>query len=176
VAPRCAEEAAATATLERDDFSSNRHPALAIRGARSFPKTAIHPGSSPGQAFSGSCSSFSLRSTHSAPLRRNTRRNPSRSPNARERPPRAEWAERNETKQDGGSMSSAWERHCLFRCGAFEAARARHSSIPYSGSGIPIPQPEHPNYEHSDRRLVPAGRGFSCIMHPKDTCVIRLPH
>jgi hypothetical protein len=65
-----------------------------------------------------------------APLRRNTRRNPSRSPNARERSPRAEWAERNETTWDFGSMGSAWERHCLFRCGALRAARARHPSIP----------------------------------------------
>jgi hypothetical protein len=52
-------------TLERDDFSFARHPALDCWWSmiprvepegRLFPKTGAQPGSSPGQAFSGSCS------------------------------------------------------------------------------------------------------------------------
>jgi hypothetical protein len=53
------------AELERDDSSLNRHPALASCLSMIprvepedmlFPKTGIHPASSAGQAFSGSCS------------------------------------------------------------------------------------------------------------------------
>src|SRR5947209_13031807 len=42
--------------IERDDFSSIRHPALAYWWSMIFFRKWTHPGSSPGQAFSGSCS------------------------------------------------------------------------------------------------------------------------
>jgi len=46
----------AALALERDDLSSNRHPALAYCWSMIFSENRYHPGSSPGQAFSGSCS------------------------------------------------------------------------------------------------------------------------
>jgi len=41
------------------------------------------------------------------------------------------WWSLRETKNEG-STGSAWERHGLFRCGAFRAARIRRPPIQYS--------------------------------------------
>jgi hypothetical protein len=84
--------------------------------------------------------------------------------------PRMEWVERNETKQgcwiDGQRAGTALP----FPLWRLRSGPCSPPIDPYSGSGIPIPQPEHPNHEHSNKRLVPHRRRFS-LHHALDRSV-----
>jgi hypothetical protein len=76
-----------------------------------------------------------------------------------------------ETKNDG-STGSARERHGLFRCGAFQAARIRRPSIQYSRVVLP-PGPRPEGSDDILHRAAPthiAARRCGCRMAARGAC------